>query len=40
MMEHKTDMNITEKQNSTSTAKYKTDMNMTRKLSSTFTTEH
>ena len=39
MTEHKTDMNITEKLNSTSTAEYKTDMNMTEKLSSTFT-EH
>ena len=39
MPEHKTDMNITEKLNSTSTAGYKTDMNMTEKLSITFTTE-
>ena len=36
MTEHKTDMTITEKLNSTSTAEYKTNMNMTEKLSSTF----
>ena len=36
MTEHKTDMNMTEKLNNTSTAEYKTDMNMTEKLSSTF----
>ena len=35
MTEHKTDMKITEKLNSTSTAECKTDMNMTEKLSST-----
>ena len=40
MTEHKTDMNITEKLNSTSTAENKTGMNMTEKLTSTFTTEH
>ena len=40
MKEHKTDMNITEKLNSTSTAEYKTDVKITEKLSSTFTTEH
>ena len=39
MTEQKTDMNITEKLNSTSTTEYKTNMNMTEKLSSTFTTE-
>ena len=40
MTEHKTDINITEKLNSTSIGEYKTDMNMTEKLSRTFTTEH
>ena len=40
MTEHKTDMNITEKLNSTSTAEYKTTMNITGKLSSTFKKEH
>ena len=40
MTEHKTDINITEKLNSTFTVEYKTNMNMTKKLSSTFTTEH
>ena len=39
MTEHKTDMNTTEKLNSTSTAEYKTDMNMIEKLSNTFTAE-
>ena len=29
MTEHKMDINITEKQNSTSTVEYKTDVNMT-----------
>ena len=28
MTEHKTDMNVTEKLNSTSTAEYKTDVNL------------
>ena len=36
MTEHKTDMNIPENLNSTSTAEYKTDMNITEKLSSFF----
>ena len=40
MTEHKTDMNITGKLNSTSTAEYKIDINMTEKLSSTFRMEH
>ena len=40
MTEHKTDMNITEKLNSISTAEYETDMNMTEKVSSAFTMEH
>ena len=35
--EHKTDMNITEKLNSTSTAEYRTTINITEKLSSIFT---
>ena len=39
MAERKTDMNITEKLNTTSTVEYKTDMNMTEKLSSTFIME-
>ena len=39
MTKHKTDMNITEKLNSTSTTEYKTDVNMTEKLSSTFMME-
>ena len=40
MTEHKTDINITEKLNSISTAEYETDMNMTEKVSSAFTMEH
>ena len=40
MTEHKTDMNIPENLNSTSTAEYKTDMNITEKLSSFLMTEH
>ena len=40
MTEHKTDINITEKLNSTFIVEYKTNMNMTKKPSSTFTTEH
>ena len=40
MTERKTELNISEKLNRTSTVEYKTDMNMTEKLSSTFTMEH
>ena len=40
MTEHKTDMNITEKLNSTSMTEYKKEMNITEKLSCAFTTEH
>ena len=40
MTEHKADMNITEKLNSTSMTEYKKEMNITEKLSCAFTTEH
>ena len=40
MAEHKTDMNVTEKLNSTSSTEYRTTMNITEKLRSTFTKEH
>ena len=40
MTEHKTDMNITEKLNSTSMTEFKKEMNITEKLSCAFTTEH
>ena len=45
MIEHKTDMNITEKLSSTSMMEYKTDMNITKidkykKLNSTSTAEY